>query len=273
MGKMEIEVKVLDIDLNDLLSKIHTLKGTLKKDCIQKLYTYDLPTINGRYIDILTQINMDYKYKTSISKLKLLFFDLDNLLNKEDRNYLNTIINSESLIELVENTNKQELVKILNKQEFINFIGKYNINKKKWIRLRQSNEDVTIAIKHVLADNGSGIQQMLETEMNVPSLEEGNNMLEQLGFYFKSYQEKRRITYKINDFEIDIDMWPLIPPYIEIEGNSKEEIVYRLNILGYNIEDTVSCTADDIYVKNGINSLEYTELILEDEKKIDLKLI
>jgi hypothetical protein len=64
MGKMEIEVKILDIDLNELLSKIYKLKGTLKKDCIQKLYTYDLPTINGRYNDILTQINMDYKYKT-----------------------------------------------------------------------------------------------------------------------------------------------------------------------------------------------------------------
>ena len=45
------------------------------------MYTHNLPTIYGRYIGLLTELNepeSNIKYETSISKLKSLFFELDN---------------------------------------------------------------------------------------------------------------------------------------------------------------------------------------------------
>ncbi len=95
MKKMELEVKILDINKQDLINKIKSLGGTLKAETKQYLYTYDLPTIYGRFIDIKTQLKDNeskIKYETAKEKLKLLFFELDNLLTKKDKLKLKEII-------------------------------------------------------------------------------------------------------------------------------------------------------------------------------------
>ena len=57
----------------------------------------------------------------------------------------------------------------------------------------------TLTIKHILKNDQSGIQQMKETEIVVDSFEETNELLENLGFYYRCYQEKRRIKYILNE--------------------------------------------------------------------------
>ena len=77
MKKMELEVKILDINKDEFIHKIKSMGGTLKKETKQYLYTYDLPTIYGRFIDIKNQLKdneSDIKYETALEKLKLLFF-------------------------------------------------------------------------------------------------------------------------------------------------------------------------------------------------------
>lgn len=115
-----------------------------------------------------------------------------------------------------------------------------------------------------MANNNTNFQQMLETEVNVPSIEEANELLEALGFSYKSYQEKERITYELDGYEIDIDSWPGIPTYFEIEGNSKEELEPILNKLGYSYEEAVSCTADQVYEKYGKTMFDKRTLKFED---------
>ena len=83
---------------------------------------------------------------------------------------------------------------------------------------------------------------MQETEIEVSSFEETNELLEKLGFSYRSYQEKRREKYILNEHEIDIDTWPKLLPYIEIEGKDKNDIEKILSILGYSFKDTISCT-------------------------------
>jgi len=148
----------------------------------------------------------------------------------------------------------------------IDFISKFHNNNKKWIRVRQTNDKTTIAIKHILADNGTNIQQMQETEMEAEGIKEANSILEALGFVHKSYQEKERITYILGDYELDIDTWPGIPTYVEVEGKSEEDLENILNILGYKMSDTVSCTADEIYEKYGLSMFERREIKFDDFK-------
>ena len=88
---------------------------------------------------------------------------------------------------------------------------------------------------------------MEETEIKVNSFEETNELLEKLGFSYRSYQEKKREKYILNEHEIDIDTWPILPSYVEFEGKDKEDIENILEILGCSFEDTVSCTVDEIY--------------------------
>ena len=260
MGKMELEVKVLNINENSIIQKIEELGGTFVEKSTQYLYTYDLPTIYGRYIDILIQLNnpeSEMKKEVAFSKLELLFFEIDNLLTKEDKLELENIIKVDNLTSLFEKENRLE---ILNKKELIDFLKKFHNNSKKWIRLRKTNKKTTLTVKHILEDNGTNIQQMMETEMVVPSMEVANDFLKALGFSYKSYQEKRRISYILNKHQIDIDTWPGLPTYMEIEGESEEDIQAILNLLGYSMKDTVSCTVDEIYKKIGIDSLSIREL-------------
>lgn len=58
-------------------------------------------------------------------------------------------------------------------------------------------------------------------------------MLKELGYDPKGFQENRRIQYTFNGVEIDIDFWPLIPTYLEIEGNTEEEV------LGFSKNDII----------------------------------
>ena len=260
MGRMELEVKVLNINEQDMIQKIENLGGKFVEKSNQYLYTYDLPTIYGRYIDILTQLNSpesEVKKEVAISKLELLFFEIDNLLNEEDKAKLKDIIKINSLTDLLE---KENFIEILNKIELINFLEKFHNNSKKWIRLRKTNKKTTLTVKHILADNDTNIQQMMETEMEVPSIKEANDLLRALGYSHKCYQEKKRISYVLNNHTIDIDTWPGLPTYMEIEGEDEEDINSILNLLGYSIKDTVSCTVDEVYKKIGKDILNIREL-------------
>ena len=262
MARMELEVKVLNINENNIIQKIEELGGTFVEKSTQYLYTYDLQTIYGRYIDILTQLNnpeSEMKKEVAFSKLELLFWEIDNLLTKEEKKQLKEIINVENLTDILE-LEKNATLKILNKKELKDFLKKFHNNSKKWIRLRKTNKKTTLTVKHILAEDGSNIQQLLETEMVVPSMEVARDFLKALGFSYKSYQEKKRISYVLNNHEIDIDTWPGIPTYMEIEGESEEDINGILNLLGYSMKDTISCTVDEVYKKMGIDMLSIREL-------------
>ena len=260
MGKMELEVKVLNINEKDIIERIENLGGKFVEKSNQYLYTYDLPTIYGRYIDILTQLNnpeSEMKKEVAISKLELLFFEIDNLLNEEDKAELKDIIKVNTFTEVLE---KEDLIEVLNKKELIHFLERFHNNSKKWIRLRKTNKKTTITVKHILADNDTNIQQMMETEMEVPSIKEANDFLRALGYSHKCYQEKKRISYILNNHTIDIDTWPGLPTYMEVEGENEEDINSILNLLGYSMKDTVSCTVDEVYKRFGKDILNIREL-------------
>ncbi len=267
MKKMELEVKILDINKDEFIDKIKAMGATFKKETKQYIYTYDLPTIYGRFIDIRTQLKDNeshIKYETALEKLKLLFFDLDNLLTKENKKELSGIIGEDNVSCLC---SKDNLFYYLDNNKFIDFISKFHNNPKKWIRVRQTNEMTTIAVKHILAPNETNIQQMLETEIEVPSIKEANNLLEALGYSYKSYQEKERITYVLDKYELDIDTWPGIPIYVEIEGKSETDLENILSKLGYSMQDTISCTADEIYEKYGLSMFDNREIKFENFRK------
>lgn len=164
---------------------------------------------------------------------------------------------------------KQKILEILNSKELKEFINKYKSTPKKWVRLRKTiekkekgkiKEKTTLTIKHILKDNESNIQQMQETEIEVSSFEETNEVLEKLGFSYRSHQEKRREKYILNEHEIDIYTWSKLLPYIEIEGKDKNDIENILNVLGYTLKDTISCTVDEIYKKIGLDINNMKEL-------------
>jgi len=98
----------------------------------------------------------------------------------------------------------------------------------KWIRLRTDGIKTTLTIKHRTNDKIDGTKEL---EIEVSDFDDTNKILEELGYKFRAYQENKRTRYTLNGVELDIDQWPLIPPYLEIEGKSEQEINSMIELL------------------------------------------
>ncbi len=180
--KTEYEVRILDIDVEDIKKRLEEIKATWEWDLLQRRYVYDFnPKQNG-----------------------------------------------------------------------------------KWIRLRTNGKDTTLTIKDVVSSKIDGTREL---EVGVDDFEKTNLILKELGYTPKGYQENRRCQYKYKGIEIDIDYWPRIPTYLEIEGSSEEEVMDIVKLLGFNEDDVTAKDVESIYLDYGINLEEINELKLEEERK------
>lgn len=107
-----------------------------------------------------------------------------------------------------------------------------------------------------------------EIEVEVSDFETTNELLEKMGYFNKGYQENKRIQYEFNNVEIDIDSWPLIPSYLEIEGQSEKEVTDMLKLLNINEEKVTALNCSYIYKK--IYGIEIDKIkMLKFDEEID----
>lgn len=132
---------------------------------------------------------------------------------------------------------KDELVKKIEKlgaKKIADFNYKrriYNFNPavpQKWIRLRTDGNKTTLTIKKLESLEIDGTKEM---EIEVLDFEETNKILNELGYNSHTYQENKRTRYVLNDVELDIDSWPYIPTYLEIEGKDEKSVKDMIKLL------------------------------------------
>ena len=148
---------------------------------------------------------------------------------------------------------KEEIIKIIEEIGGIKQ-GEYNqkryvydlnpVQKGKWIRLRTNGKVTTLTYKDIISNTIDGTK---EVEIVVDDFEKTNEFLEKIGFSSRSYQENNRTQYMLNDVEIDIDSWPMIPTYLEIEGKSEDDVLKILNLLKIDKSKVTTLNCDDIY--------------------------
>lgn len=178
----EYEVRILEIDVEKVISKLEDLKATKEWDCVQKRYVYD-------------------------------------------------------------------------------FIPKLD---SKWIWLRTNGKKTTLTIKNVVTSKIDGTQEL---EVEVDNFDRCHLILKELGYEAKAFQENRRVQYIINGVEVDIDYWPQIPTYLEVEGASEEAVYNIVEALGFTKDDCTSLDVDSIYKSYGIELSKINDLKLEEERK------
>lgn len=122
--------------------------------------------------------------------------------------------------------------------------------KGKWIRLRTNGEHTTLTYKDVVSNTIDGTK---EVEFEVEDFHKANEFLKKIGFKNRSYQENERIQYILNDVEIDIDSWPMIPTYVEIEGKNEEEVMKTLDLLELPKDNVTALDVESVYKKYGID--------------------
>ena len=77
-------------------------------------------------------------------------------------------------------------------------------------------------------------------------------VLNELGYTAHTYQENKRIRYILNGVELDIDFWPYIPPYLEIEGKDEESVKEMIKLLEVDESKITSIDVQGVF-KNFYN--------------------
>lgn len=115
----------------------------------------------------------------------------------------------------------------------------------KWLRLRTNGKKSTLTIKSVFDKNSIGGTHELEIE--VDDFDKTYELLKELSYNHRNYQENRRTSYKLGDVQFDIDEWPMIPCYVEIEGNSENDVKDMLKKLDINMDNVTTYDVTSIY--------------------------
>ncbi|MGW3074773.1 class IV adenylate cyclase [Kitasatospora sp. NPDC001132] len=129
-----------------------------------------------------------------------------------------------------------------------------------WVRLRDTGTDVTLCVKEIHSDAIDGVT---ETETAVGDFDSMNALLGKLGYQPKAYQENRRSSWRLAGAAVEIDHWPLIPPYLEIEGDSAEHVHATALALKLPLEELTSENTTKVYRRYGIDIESIPRLTFE----------
>jgi len=140
-----------------------------------------------------------------------------------------------------------------------------------FVRLRHEGDRITLTWKQrqgvkshdgKTSDNG-----MEEIETVVGDFEKTANILYRLGMVSKFYEENRRSRWKKGDTVFDIDTWPMLEPYLEIEAPSWAAVDAAIAELGLDPAHKKIFTTLQVYALAGIAELDYEKITFEEQVK------
>ena len=170
-------------------------------------------------------------------------------------------INHEEMIKKLENLGAEFKFEAL-QQRYV-----YDVKPKqdnKWIRLRTDGKKTTLTIKDLQAKTIDGTKEL---EIVVDDFDKTNSILEELGYKNRGFQQNKRTQYILDGVEIDLDRWPLIPEYMEIEGPSIEKVEETITKLGINKDEVVTLDVASIYDHYGFDGEHLADLNFKMEEK------
>jgi adenylate cyclase, class 2 len=104
------------------------------------------------------------------------------------------------------------------------------------VRVREGREGVFVSYKHAVEDTATGTE---EIEFRVEDRGAVEEFLRRLGLVAYRQQEKRRHSFQLGEVRIDLDSWPKVPTYVELEGPSEATIREAAGLLGLEWSEAI----------------------------------
>lgn len=120
------------------------------------------------------------------------------------------------------------------------------------LRLRKKGDVSELTYKKKIHSKKSRFKIEEEIETEVGDFNETKKILEQIGFKVFRHRQKIREEFECRGVEVEIDTYPGVKPYMELEGSPKN-ITRLLKKLGYSLKDTSKETATEILRRLGKN--------------------
>ncbi|MCB9798370.1 class IV adenylate cyclase [Candidatus Nomurabacteria bacterium] len=115
-----------------------------------------------------------------------------------------------------------------------------------WMRVRDESDKITMSLKQV---TGSKVDDQKEVELIIDDFDAGVDFMKSIGATQKAYQETKRESWQCGDVRVEIDTWPGLQPFIEIEGKSESAIRVCAKQLGLDYSQAIFGGVDVVYEK------------------------
>ncbi|MGF7229465.1 MAG: class IV adenylate cyclase [Candidatus Saccharibacteria bacterium] len=113
-----------------------------------------------------------------------------------------------------------------------------------WARLRDEGDKITLTYKQL---QDRGLHGTKEVNIIVDSFEQADKLLQALGLSVHTYQETRRESWTLNGVQIELDQWPWIKPFLEIEGPTENSVRLTAKLLGLDWDVAVHGSVEIAY--------------------------
>jgi adenylate cyclase, class 2 len=115
-----------------------------------------------------------------------------------------------------------------------------------WLRLRDQGESITLTYKQTAGDTAA-IDRILEAEIGVSDFDATSQLLQAMGFTPQRYQENYREEWHLGDVTFDIDTWPDLPTFLEIEGLDEQSVRAATAAIGLDYGQATFGSVDEVY--------------------------
>lgn len=113
-----------------------------------------------------------------------------------------------------------------------------------WVRVRNEGDKVTLSYKQL---NDRTLHGTKEISVIVNDFNTTCKFLETIGLVSTAYQETRRESWMLNGVEVELDTWPWIPGFIELEAPSEDDLKLTASILGLDFADALHGSVEIAY--------------------------
>ena len=139
------------------------------------------------------------------------------------------------------------------------------VGKRKFVRLRKTKNKVKLTYKENVEQTTDSAR---EIELEVSALDKCSKFFEKVGLKAMRHLEKYRHTFKLNEVTVDIDSWPKIPAYVEIEGPSVESLKNFCKQLGFDWKKRFDGDAREVFRHHGHDLDKMTVITFDEFKQI-----
>lgn len=114
----------------------------------------------------------------------------------------------------------------------------------KVLRVRTVGDKVELCFKGKKEGEQFKIREEIEVETNdvIDTLQ----IFKSLGFVATVTNNKKRVSYKLENAKIEFDTITGIPTFLEIEGITEQDVVECVRKLGYSMDDTTTISANEL---------------------------
>ena len=121
------------------------------------------------------------------------------------------------------------------------------LKKRNLLRVRKVNDKTELCLKH--KNKQEQVRSAEEIEVNTSDYEKTIQLLLELNFQVVTEGKKHRESYTLEKIKFEIDTYPDIPSFLEIESNNEEDLREAVKKLGFTMEQTTSMNGFELIQK------------------------